>query len=235
MKTLNKTLICTALVGASALALAPSANATPAVDFAAGSTCGTALSTFELGPGSYVGGGSSGGFSITLTAAGVGEPGYPPNLLDSSNMDVHSSGSGSVYVCVTETGLTGTSLQALQSSLNTNSPFPAPSTPSPGHPAVPWTVMETTYASPTDVAFGTSDQLYSDTFSAMGSAGGTSALSLSSPFTYSLTEIYKITATDGGTLSASMDIADVPEPATLALLAVGLLGTAIGLRRRRRS
>ena len=236
MKTLNKTLVCTALLGASALALAPLANATPVIDLATGNTCGTALPTFEGTPGSYVGIGSSGQFSVTVIADGVGQPGYPPNLLDSTNVDVHSTGSMTpLYVCVTETGLIGTSLQALQSTLNTNSPFPAPSTPSPGHPAVPWTVMETTYASPTDVAFGTSDQLYSDTFSAMGSAGGTSALSLSSPFTYSLTEIYKITATDGGTLSASMDIADVPEPATLALLAVGLLGTAIGLRRRRRS
>lgn len=229
MKTLNKTLICTALAGASALALAPLANATPVIYLATGSTCDTALPTTEVAPGFYTGAGISGSFSIGVTAFGVGQPGYPPNLLYNSNTDVHSAGSGTVYVCVTETGLTGISLQALESTLNTNSPFPTPS----GRPPAPWTVMETTYASATDAAFGTSDQLYSDTFSAVGSAEGTSALSLSSPFTYSLTEIYKITATGGGTLSASMNIADVPEPATFALLAVGLLGTAIGLRRRR--
>ena len=53
--------------------------------------------------------------------------------------------------------------------------------------------------------------------------------------TFSLTEIYEITAVGGGTTSDAIDIAETPEPATLALLAVGLLGTAIGLRRRRRS
>jgi|HubBroStandDraft_1064217.scaffolds.fasta_scaffold35105_3 hypothetical protein len=222
MKTLNKTHICTALVGASALALAPLANATPELEVAIGSSgCSTVKATSNTGLVSWTGTDSSVHFTaITLDATGVPISG-PPDYLNSDTLDVHTSGSGALYLCVTETGLSGPiSTRALSSFASSELPRG-------------WTVSETTYADAADTAFGTADTLGTHAFTATGLATSLSALSISG--TFSLTEIYKITAVGGGTTSDSIDIADTPEPATLALLAVGLLGTAIGLRRRRRS
>jgi hypothetical protein len=215
MKTLNKTLICTALVGASALALAPLANATPELEIAIGSGCSTVEATSGTGVVGWTG--SSGNFTSITSAFGVPVSG-PPDLLTSGTIDAHSSGSGTLYVCVTETGLTGPFSTSLSSFASTELP---------AH----WQVIETTYADAADTAFGTADTLATHTFTAIGVAATPSDTPISGPF--SLTEIYEITASKTGTTSDAIDITDAPEPATLALLAVGLLGTAIGLRRRR--
>jgi PEP-CTERM motif len=221
MKTLNKTLICTALVGASVLALAPLANATPELEVAIGSSgCSTVKSTSSDGTVTWAG--ASGAFdSIVVSGLGVPLSG-PPDLLNSDTVDAHSSGSGTIYLCVTETGVSALSGNAL-SSFASNENLPSG-----------WHVTETTYADAADTAFGEAELLGAHTFT--GSPSNSSApsiLSFGAPF--SLTEIYAITASGRGTTNDAIDITTVPEPATFALLAVGLLGTAIGLRRRRRS
>ncbi|MFZ1906540.1 MAG: PEP-CTERM sorting domain-containing protein [Steroidobacteraceae bacterium] len=222
MKTLNKTLICTALVGASALALAPLANATPELEVAIGSSgCSTVKATSNTGVVGWTGTDSTVHFTaITLNAFGLPVSG-PPDYLNSDTLDVHSSGSGTLYLCVTETGLSGPiSTRALSSFASAELPRG-------------WTVSETTYADAANAAFGTADTLGTHAFATTGLATSVTPLSIAG--TFSLTEIYQITAVGGGTTSDSIDIAETPEPATLALLAVGLLGTAIGLRRRRRN
>ncbi len=233
MNSIKKMLFSTGLLAAGALVLVPAANAT-AISMATGTSssnpCGSAL-TVTGSDGTYVGTGHSTHFmSITVTAIGVGASGYPPDLLNTDDIDVRSSGTGTLYVCVTETGLTGTSLQSLLSTLGTSE--------------IPrgWTIDESTYAEGPSTSYGRADTLLSASFTnpsgtllgSLHATDGVSSLSLSSPYSYSLTEIYEITATSSGTtFNGSMDIAEVPEPGTLALFAVGLLGTAIGLRRRR--
>jgi hypothetical protein len=226
MKTLNKTHICTALVGASALALAPLANATPELEVAIGSSgCSTVKATSNTGLVSWTGTDSSVHFTaITLNAFGVPVSG-PPDYLNSDTLDVHSTGSGTLYLCITETGLRGPVSAAAVSSFAS---FQLPTR---------WSVTETSYADAADSAFGTAETLGTHSFTSAGTSTAPSTLSFSAPF--SLTEIYKIAAVGAGTTSDSIDISaditNVPEPATFALVAVGLLGTAIGLRRRRRS
>jgi hypothetical protein len=226
MKTLNKTLIRSALVAASALALAPLANATPELEVAIGSGgCTTLKSTSSNGTLVWSGTDPSVHFtSIVASALGLPTSG-PPDLLDSETVDAHSTGSGTLYLCITETGLTGPVSAAAVSSFAS---FELPTR---------WSVTETSYADAADSAFGTAETLGTHSFTSAGTSTAPSTLSFSAPF--SLTEIYKIAAVGAGTTSDSIDISaditNVPEPATFALLAVGLLGTAIGLRRRRRS
>jgi hypothetical protein len=219
MKTLNKTLIRSAIVAASALALAPLANATPELEVAIGSSgCATVKSTSSDGTVTWAG--ASGAFN-SIDVSGLGVPlSGPPDLLDSGTIDAATTAGGTIYLCVTETGVSALSGQALSSFASTKT---LPSR---------WKVIETTYADAADTAFGEAEVLGTHTFT--GSPSNSSApsiLSFGAPF--SLTEIYEIEAVGGGSTNDAIDITTVPEPATFALLAVGLLGTAIGLRRRR--
>ncbi|MFZ1099020.1 MAG: hypothetical protein WAN26_06415, partial [Steroidobacteraceae bacterium] len=185
MKTLNKTLVCTALLGASALALAPLANATPELEVAIGSSgCSTVESTSSDGTLTWAG--ASGAFN-SIVVSGLGVPlSGPPDLLNSDTVDAHSSGSGTIYLCITETGISALSGNALSSFASNDRLLSG------------WHVTETSYADAADTAFGEAQVLGTHTFT--GSPSNSSApsnLSFGAPF--SLTAIYAITAGGSGT------------------------------------
>jgi PEP-CTERM motif len=229
MKITHRTLVSAALVAGSTLAMAPGAKAGPALEIAVGSgNCGTVLTPTTGVPGFEQAATLAGGFLVSAEASGLGPFGAPPpNLLDSQTLDVSGKSGGSINVCITETGVDGSLGGPLLSSLTTN--------------ILPkgWTLTESTYADASDTAFGKGTALYSATWGPSGSsiinatASGTAAWMPSAP--YSLTEIYSITASGAGDTNDTIDITEVPEPATLAIFAGGLLAGALALSRRRRA
>lgn len=226
MNTTHRTLISAALVAGSALALAPAANAGPVMDIAAavGSSCNSSDTLASSNTGSVVWNAALSFGTFSVSADGVPVSG-PPDLLDSQTIDATSSSKfGQFSICVTQTGVSATVTGPVLSSLTTN--------------RLPkgWILTESTYADGGDGAYGLTDLLYTHTFNGPlvnDTSAWVSPLSFGAP--YSLTEVYTITPGNLGTTNDTIDIAQVPEPATLAIFAGGLLAGGLALRRRRRA
>ncbi len=177
--------------------------------------------------------GSSANFSV-LTSLSIGFPQVAQPALDVQTTSVSSMGnfatSHTITFEVTQTGLTsasaGAPLAALASSFTANFLINGSAISN---------VTLSTYADANNTAFGRSQLLSSVSYDS-SPTGGSGAL-LSNPTLnnslFSETVVITATFTAGGaSLNASSQIVAVPEPASLALFGMGLLG--MGLIRQRK-
>jgi hypothetical protein len=168
--------------------------------FASNTTTGNGNAAFS---------GTYGTFTINNTS-GTGLPFTSlTDILNSQTSNVSSSTGGTLTVTVTELGLTGTT--PLVSAFTSNSLFNA-------------TLTEETFYDLTDAGLLTNVLGGPVSFTSATSPGtdviGHAALS----GTYSLSEVYTITAAAGGSDNSTIDIAATPIPGSLPLFASGLLG-----------
>jgi hypothetical protein len=162
-----------------------------------------------------------GDFQFSTVAAQVG---LSPGIFDSDALNTTTLKSGGeINVYVSETGLTGP--------LNVDfiSSFTANNLPT------GWTVTEETYLDSDNVAFVDGVSLSQYTFVSPGVNGVTLAQNASTgPGPYSLTEEYMITAISKGQANDTIDISGVPEPASWAMMLLGVGGMGAVTRSRRR-
>lgn len=224
---IGRGLLLATTVAAGGLAIAPAAHALPVSIML--SESGYTSQTFS-GSGSagtydfvnhtpFV---SFGTFSVQASAAG--SPLNPMGELIGNSLGIASNATGTLNVSVTETGQT--------SPTGSNIGFLSSFTSNLVDSGL--TVTGTTYVDPTNVAFGTTTQLATHVFSSNGTFAQVDTVPLLTGL-YSETEVFTIVATQAGDINATIDLTPVPEPASFAVLGVGLLGLLPVWHQRRRT
>lgn len=167
--------------------------------------------------------GSFGSFS-SVTVAGHGQGVLTaPDLLFADTIDTATASGGTLMVWVTDQGLS-----APLGTLPFTSSFTANVVPA------GWTITESTFVSSTNALFG-GTPLSAATFSAIGT-GIQTAMAVTGPGPYSVTEEFIISASGAGDANNTIDLSatsvSATEPSPLIGLAVGLVGVGFLLRRR---
>lgn len=203
-------------ISAAAVALVMCASQVGAETIDLGYYNGSSVTQFATGStGPIAGSGSFGAFSFSASATGVVDPG----ALSSNTIDVSSSGSGTLTIYASLQGVTGPVSSAVDwLSTFTSNVLPAD-----------WSVTESTYLDPADVAYALTDELASNVFTTVGADSIGSVLDPGAG-PYSLTEVFTISS-DGPSLTganSTIDLAAVPLPAALPLFigGLGVLGFA---------
>jgi hypothetical protein len=152
--------------------------------------------------------------------SGLGFPNLASPAFDTNSVNVSSANAGKLTIYITEQGLpTPLGVSNILSSFTANGVTSG------------FSVTESTMIDPNDGLF-TGTTLASATFTAIGTSDVvTQSPILTGPF--SETTMYVITAIGLGNVNDTIDIADVPEPASMAIIGSGLLG--LGALRRRRA
>jgi hypothetical protein len=153
-------------------------------------------------------------FSVAVTAISSNAPAS----LVGQTVDATASGPGAIQVFISSTDNTfPTGLVSFLSSF-TNQPGP-------------FTVKETTYVGFDNAKYSLGTQLGTATFTGLGSTlQGADVAGLG---TYSITEVFEISAPGNGAANSTINISAVPEPSTWAMLILGFVGIGfLGYRRK---
>ena len=182
----------------------------------------TTVMTDTLTPGGLSYSGTYGSFTLNQIQA-VGAPAIPAPNFDSSSINVSSAAGGTLFVLITEQGLSAPVSAISLLSAFTSNIFNGSAT----------SVVETTFSSATDALYG-GQQLATATFGAIGTSTSTNSAPTSTNF--SETVEYMITTTGSSDVNDTIDLSGtiptpVPEPGTMALVGTFLIG--LGLLRRR--
>jgi len=216
MKAL-KTLVPAAVLAA-ALAVSASANAATTISIGAAHDGGSIVDLASGGTNAGILGAVLGNFDINNISAVFGPL---PDLLSSNALDAsNNGGGGTLDVYVTIQGLTAAMAHTFKSSLTENVL------------SAGWSVVESTYLNLDNSKYGTLTQLASHPFDTIGTS-----VQVASPAvdgTYSITELYHITAVGAGNAQSTIDVSGVPEPATWGLMILGFGGIGAMVRNRRR-
>jgi PEP-CTERM motif len=198
------------------------AHADPSISIGIGSSPTTVVSAAPGGLAGFTAANYLGtGYSYNISA--TGSPLEDQPIFDTTSTQVKSLGTaGSAFVWITQQGLSAPlGINAFLSGFTSNT----------------WTagvvsVMENTYISTSNALFGgtlLASELFTAPLDSVSIVANTP--SLSNPF--SETVEYIVNFGGAGTANDTIDVAAIPEPASLALLGVGLAGLGVRYRRRR--
>ncbi len=213
-----------AAFASASLAAAPAAHALPVyIGLQQAGVNSGSITQLASGNGTVMLTGTSyGSFGVNFVSV-IGAPNVAQPVLDSQSLNLSSSTAGTLKVYVTETGLSAPSGGSglFSSSFTTNMLSGSIGS-----------VTEATYVDAGNQIFGTTTPLSSHMFTTIGTNVGTATATLTGPF--SETEVYTLVANGTGTVNSTIQMDPVPEPASITLLGVGLLGMlAFGGQRRR--